>query len=34
VRSKIRGRFWIKKAANNGNAKSKDLLKELGENED
>ena len=32
--SKIRGRFWIKKAANNGNAKSKDLLKELGENED
>ena len=32
--SKIRSRFWIKKAANNGNAKSKDLLKELGENED
>ena len=32
--SKIRGRFWIKKAANNGNDKSKDLLKELGENED
>ena len=32
--SKIRGRFWIKKAANNGNDKSKGLLKELGENED
>ena len=30
----IRGSFWIKKAAKNGNVRAKDLLKKLGEDED
>ena len=31
---KIRGKFWIKKAANNGNTEAKKLLKELERNEE
>ena len=31
---KMRGKFWIKKAAQNGNVLAKDLLKKLGEDED
>ncbi|QOW61622.1 sel1 repeat family protein [Treponema pedis] len=31
---KIRGKFWVKKTANNGNEAAKKLLKEIGENEE